>query len=166
VLYALSEHLEELSVRRSRRAITSLLELAPPRVSVLREGQATEVEASTLQIGDLFTVRAGERIALDGIVTSGTSSVDQAPVTGESVPVEKKGGDEVFAGTLNTWGVLEVRASRPAHEGTVARIARLVSEADQSSPRQRTLESFARRYTPFVLVAAALTATCHRWLLV
>ncbi len=159
VLYTLSESLEEWSLGRSRRAMTNLLQLTPTRVVVKCDNQTREVEADEVQIGEHFLVRAGERIALDGVVVEGTSSVDQAPVTGESVPVEKTVSDEVFAGTLNTDRVLEVRATHLASEGTTARIAYLVDEAAaQKSPRQRATETFAKRYTPFVFVAALLLA--------
>ncbi|HVF84488.1 MAG TPA: cation-translocating P-type ATPase, partial [Abditibacteriaceae bacterium] len=160
VLYTLSEALEEWGLNRSRRAMTNLMQLTPTRVLRQRDNQTTEVEADEIEVGDHFLVRAGERIALDGIVLAGNSGVDQSPVTGESVPVEKTAGDEVFAGTLNSDRVLEVCATRLASEGTVARIARLVDEAaSQKSPRQRATETFARRYTPFVFIAAILLAT-------
>ena len=104
-------------------------------------------------------MRAGERLALDGTIESGASELNQAPVTGESTPVYKASGDEVFAGTLNGGGAFEVRATRPAREGTVARIARLVEEAEsQRSPRQRLVEKFARRYTPVVMLIATAVA--------
>jgi Cd2+/Zn2+-exporting ATPase len=175
-LYAVSEWLEEASVHRSRHAITGLMKLAPPRALVRRDSLAAstqsavaldglvendlvEIDAAEVQVGQVFVVRSGERIALDGVVVAGHSDVDQAPVTGESLPVEKCAGDEVFAGTLNGTGVLDVRALRPAHEGTTARIARLVIEAQgQKSKRQRTLEKFALRYTPCVLAVATLVA--------
>jgi Cd2+/Zn2+-exporting ATPase len=174
-LYAISEWLEEASVHRSRSAITGLMKLAPPRALVRRESLSAstqntaadsqsendliEIDAGEVQVGQVFVVRSGERIALDGVIVAGHSDVDQAPVTGESLPVEKAAGDEVFAGTLNGTGVLDVRAVRPAHEGTTARIARLVMEAQgQKSKRQRTVEKFALRYTPIVLVVATLVA--------
>jgi len=160
VLYTLSEALEEWGLNRSRRAMTNLLQLTPTRVLRQRDGASGEVEANEIEVGEHFLVRAGERIALDGIVVAGHSGVDQSPVTGESVPVEKTVGDEVFAGTLNTNRVLEIRATRLASEGTVARIAHLVDEAaSQKSPRQRATETFASRYTPFVFIAAILLAT-------
>lgn len=158
-LYAVSEWLEEASVRRSQSAITGLMSLAPSRALVRRDGELQELDADGVALDEIFVVRAGERIPLDGIVVSGASSVDQAPVTGESIPVEKNQGDEVFAGTLNGNGVLDIRATRPAHEGTTARIGRMVLEAQtQKSKRQRTMEKFALRYTPFVLVVAIVAA--------
>jgi Cd2+/Zn2+-exporting ATPase len=160
VLYTLSEALEEWGLNRSRRAMTNLLQLTPTRVLRQRDGASSEVEANEIEVGEHFLVRASERIALDGIVVAGHSGVDQSPVTGESVPVEKTVGDEVFAGTLNTNRVLEIRATRLASEGTIARIAHLVDEAArQKSPRQRATETFAARYTPFVFIAAILLAT-------
>ncbi len=172
VLYTLSERLEGFSVRRSRRAIGDLMSLAPPRALLRRrhsdadngsgEGSSDElleVDADEVQVGQVFVVRAGERVALDGVVTAGNSYLDQSPVTGESLPVEKGMDAQVFAGTLNGSGVLEVRATRPAREGTTARIARLVLEAEsQKSRRQRLMETFALRYTPAVMSAALLVA--------
>ncbi|MBV9867449.1 MAG: heavy metal translocating P-type ATPase [Abitibacteriaceae bacterium] len=162
-LYSVSEWIERQSVRRSRRAIANLMSLTPPRALVRQlKGKAQdliEVDANEVAVGDIFVVRAGERIALDGVITEGHSQVNQAPVTGESLPVEKGIGDEVFAGTLNDSGVLEARATRLAQDGTLAHIARLVGEAEaQKSPRQRTMESFARLYTPVIIAVAATVA--------
>jgi len=162
VLFTAAEWIEERSALRSRQAITNLMRLAPQRALVRENGgsELIEVDAATVAVGDVFTARAGERIALDGIVTAGSSSINQAPVTGESLPVDKGIGDEVFAGTLNGSGVLEIQATHLAGDGTVARIARLVLEAEtQKSPRQRTVETFARRYTPCVFGVALLVAT-------
>ena len=161
VLYAISNWVEERSVSRSRHSIEALMQLAPQRVLVKRDSPPVthEVDAETVALGEIFLVRAGERVALDGVVAAGRSQVNQAPVTGESTPVEKAIGDEVFAGTLNSSGVLEVRATRSAHDGTMAHIARLVAAAhSQKSPRQRTVERFARVYTPVVMAVAILVA--------
>jgi Cd2+/Zn2+-exporting ATPase len=107
-----------------------------------------------------FVVRPGERLPLDGVVVSGSSSVDQAPITGESVPVDKQPGDEVFAGTLNTTGSVVVKVSRPASDSTLSRVAALVEEAQGSrAPAERFIDRFARIYTPLVFAAALLVAT-------
>jgi len=154
-LFGLSHVLESWSVGRARRAVESLLDLSPDTVRV-REGSAeSEVAASAVRPGTVFVVRPGERIALDGEVVTGASHVDQAPITGESVPVSKRPGDEVFAGTVNGSGALEVRATHEAGDTTLARIIRLVEEAQaRSSPAERWVDRFARHYTPAVLAFA------------
>ena len=159
-LYAVANRVEERSLGRARNAISSLLSLAPSRV--LRRnhrGDWTEVDAGLVRIGEHFLTRAGERIALDGELLSPLAQLDESPVTGESLPVEKRAGDAVLAGTLNVGDALEARASRPASQGTAARIARLVEEAGaNASPRQRATERFAKTYTPIVFVAAIAVA--------
>ncbi len=159
-LYALANRVEERSLSRARNAISSLLSLAPARV--LRRnhhGDWTEVDASLVRIGEHFLTRAGERVALDGELLSPHAQLDESPVTGESLPVEKRVGDAVLAGTLNVGDALEARATRVASQGTAARIARLVEEAGaNASPRQRATERFAKRYTPLVFAAAILVA--------
>ena len=159
-LYAVANRVEERSLSRARNAISSLLSLAPARV--LRRnhhGDWTEVDASLVRVGEHFLTRAGERVALDGVLLSPLAQLDESPVTGESLPVEKRAGDAVLAGTLNVGDALEARATRPASQGTAARIARLVEEAGANvSPRQRATERFAKRYTPIVFGAAILVA--------
>ena len=160
VLFGLAERLESRSQKHARQSIASLLSLAPPRVLVRCSGggEMEEVEASQVRVGAAFTVRAGERVALDGVALS-AASLDESPVTGEAMPVEKREGDQVLAGTLNVGGPFEARATRLAHEGTSARIARLVSEAQaRTSPRQRAVEKFARFYTPAVFATAVVVA--------
>ncbi|HET7035757.1 MAG TPA: cation-translocating P-type ATPase [Thermomicrobiaceae bacterium] len=159
VLFSVGESLEGYTVERARRSIRSLLSLAPSE-AVLRTAQGEQrVPASAIIPGDLVIVRPGERIPADGVIAGGVSAVDQAPITGESVPVEKEQGDEVFAGTVNGAGVLEVRASRPASDSTLARIIHLVEEAQaRRAPTQRLVDAFARRYTPAVVAGAVLLA--------
>ncbi|HEU5422041.1 MAG TPA: cation-translocating P-type ATPase [Nitrolancea sp.] len=159
VLFSIGESLEGYTVERARRSIRSLLSLAPSE-AVLRTAHGEQrVPASAVAPGDLVIVRPGERVPADGVVASGVSAVDQAPITGESVPVEKAPGDEVFAGTVNGAGVLEVRASRPASDSTLARIIHLVEEAQaRRAPTQRLVDAFARRYTPAVVAGAVLLA--------
>ena len=159
VLFAISLALESWSVGRARRAIEALLSLAPPTARVKRNGQEVEVPPADLNVGEVFVVRPGERIALDGIVCSGASAVNQAPVTGESAPIEKTVGVEVFAGTVNGDGALEVEVTKPAEDSTVARIARLVEDAQSKRSRsEKFVERFAAIYTPVVLGLAILTA--------
>ena len=159
-LYAVANRVEERSLSRARNAISALISLAPSHV--LRrdhKGEWVEVDASLVRIGEHFLTRAGERVALDGELLSPLAQLDESPVTGESLPIEKHAHDAVLAGTLNVGDALEARATRPASQGTAARIARLVEEAGaNASPRQRATERFAKRYTPIVFISAILVA--------
>lgn len=157
-LFAVSLALESWSVGRARRAVAALLDLTPEVACVLRDdGHEEEVAAAEVPVGSLFVVRPGEKIALDGRVVTGASGVNQAPITGESVPVDKEAGDEVFAGTINGDGALTVESTRAADETTLAHIIRLVEEAqERKAPSEQWVEGFARRYTPAVMVGAAL----------
>lgn len=159
-LFALSLALEAWSVGRARRAVEALLELAPATVRRrLPDGTEEELPAAAAPVGLRFLVRPGERIPLDGAVAAGASDVDQAPITGESVPVPKGPGAEVFAGTINGRGALEVVATRAAADTTLARILRSVEEArSRRSPSERWVERFARVYTPAVFAAALAVA--------
>jgi len=157
-LFALSLTLESWSVGRARKAIAALLDLAPPTVRVLRDnGEAVEVPVAELSPGERFIVPAGGRIALDGRVVAGTSAVNQAPITGESVPVEKASGADVFAGSINGDGTLTVEATKFATDTTLARIVQMVEEAHASrAPSEQWVERFARIYTPTVMLFSAL----------
>ncbi len=157
-LFALSLTLESWSVGRARRAIAALLDLAPPTAHVLRPGGLEEtVPVNEVRLGSRFIVPAGERIPLDGRVTAGTSAVNQAPITGESVPVEKQPGAEVFAGTINGDGTLTIRATKTAEDSTLARIIHMVEEAHaRRAPSEQWVERFARIYTPAVMGLAFL----------
>jgi Zn2+/Cd2+-exporting ATPase len=157
-LFALSLTLETWSVGRARRAIASLLDLAPPTARVLRPGGPEEViPVSDVKLGGRFIVHAGERIPLDGRVTEGASAVDQAPITGESVPVEKQRGMDVFAGTINGDGTLTIRATKTAQDTTLARIIQMVEQAHaRRAPSEQWVERFARVYTPAVMVLSVL----------
>jgi Cd2+/Zn2+-exporting ATPase len=156
VLFALGTTLETYAFDRSRRSVTELMDLAPPRARVLTDdGSEREVPVEEVTAGTRFIVRPGERIALDGEVVAGASSVDEAPITGESVPVDKESGSEVFAGTLNAHGALTVRSTRAAEDSTLQRVAALVEEAQGSrAPSERFVDRFARVYTPLVFAAA------------
>jgi len=155
-LFALSLALEGWSVGRARRAISALLRLAPETVRVrLDSGEERATAATEVAVGTRFVVHAGERIALDGRVVAGESAVDQAPITGESVPVAKGPGDAIYAGTINREGVLEVASTKAAGETTLARIIRMVEEAQGRRARvEQWVERFARVYTPIVIVLA------------
>lgn len=159
-LFGVAEMIEAFSLERARNAIRGLLEMAPETALVQGEGSAwNEVVATGVQVGQIVRVRPGERIPLDGVVTGGESFVNQAPITGESLPVEKKIGDGVFAGSVNEHGVLEFRVSLASEDTTLARIIRAVQEAQaQHAPTQRFIDNFARFYTPTVVLGALLIA--------
>jgi Zn2+/Cd2+-exporting ATPase len=155
-LFALAQLLEARSMDRARHAIRSLMDLSPATATVLRGGAPVRVAAAEVAVGEVVIVRPGEKVPVDGEVVAGRSSVNQAPITGESIPAEKEPGAEVFAGTLNGEGVLEVRSSRPAEDTTLARIIHSVEEAQATrAPSQTFVDRFARIYTPAVVVAAA-----------
>jgi len=155
-LFSLSLALESWSVARARRAIAALMELAPTVVRVLRnDGREELLSPETVVVGLTFVVRPGERVPLDGTVLRGTGSINQAPITGESVPVSKKPGDTVFAGTINGDAALEVQSTKMAGDTTLAHIIRLVGEAQaRRAPSEQWVEKFARVYTPLVMVLA------------
>ena len=159
-LFALSELLESWSLGRAKRAVASLLKLTPETALVRgEEGAFQEIPVAQVTAGTVISVRSGSRIPLDGKVIKGDSSVNQAPITGESVPVEKKPGDPVFAGTINGEGSLLVEVTKAASDSTLARIIKLVGEAeDQKAPTQRFVDKFALIYTPAVFVIAMLVA--------
>ncbi|MDX2277390.1 MAG: heavy metal translocating P-type ATPase [Hyphomonadaceae bacterium] len=155
-LFSLSLTLESWSVGRARRAISTLLDLAPPMVRLLRpDGAEIETAVAEVRPGDRFIVAGGERIALDGEVLAGVSAVNQAPITGESVPVEKQPGAAVYAGAINGDGALTIRATKVASDTTLARIIRMVEEAHaRRAPSEQWVESFARIYTPAIMALA------------
>jgi Cd2+/Zn2+-exporting ATPase len=158
-LFALGGTLQSLTLDRTRGAIRDLMDLSPAMATILRNGVEEVVAAATVRPGDLMRVRPGERLAADGRVVEGASAIDQAPITGESIPVDKTAGDEVFAGTLNGQGALLVEATRPAEDSTLARIVHLVEEAQGSkAPTQALVDRFAAVYTPVVIAVAASIA--------
>ena len=160
VLFTVAELIEARSLDRARNAIGGLMQLSPDRATVQQaDGQWREVEVSQVALGALVRVRPGERIGLDGVVLSGQSSVDQAPITGESLPVEKGTGDKVFAGTINQAGALEYRVSAAAGQSTLARIIKAVEQAQGArAPTQRFVDRFSRIYTPAVFAVALAVA--------
>ncbi|AFY30442.1 heavy metal translocating P-type ATPase [Cyanobium gracile] len=159
-LYAVAEAIEARAVERARQAITSLMALAPDEAEIRQsDGRWQRVSASAVAIGDVARVRPGERLPLDGTVLSGVSAIDQAPITGESLPVDKGPGDAVFAGTINQGGALEIQVTAPASLSTLARIIQAVEEAQASrAPIQRFVDRFAAHYTPAVFVVALAVA--------
>jgi Cd2+/Zn2+-exporting ATPase len=152
-LFALSLALESWSVGRARRAVAALLDLTPPTARLLADdGSERQVPVEQVPVGSLLLVKPGERIPLDGRVVRGSSHVNQAPITGESVPVPKSPGESVFAGTINGDGALEVESTKPASDTTLAHIIRLVGEAQsRRAPTEQWVDRFARVYTPVVL---------------
>jgi len=156
-LFAVGELLENVAAGRARAGIEALMNLVP-RVAFLEEaGQVREVPAERLAIGDVVVVRPGDRVPSDGEVIDGISEIDEAPVTGESVPTAKKVGDAVFAGSINVVGSLRVRITRTAADNTIARIIHLVEEAQGSkSPTARFIDRFSSYYTPIAMVVSAL----------
>jgi Zn2+/Cd2+-exporting ATPase len=154
-LFAVAQLLESYSMDRARNAIRSLMDLSPATASVLRRGREERVPVDRVEVGDTVVVRPGEKIPVDGEILTGRSAVNQAPITGESVPVDKEPGGEVFAGTLNGEGVLEVTSMKAASDTTLARILHSVEEAQASrAPSQTFVDRFARVYTPAVVVTA------------
>ena len=156
-LFGVAEWLEGWADRRAQRAVQALLEIAPKAATVKRDGQFVDVPVEDVRVGETVAVKSAMNIPLDGEVLAGESAVNQAPITGESVPVDKKLGDTVFAGTVNGEGSLEIRVTKAAGDTTLARIIRLVQEAqEQKAPTQRFVDVFARYYTPAVTVGALL----------
>lgn len=157
VLLLLGGLLEELVAARADRALDALARLLPDRVTVRRNGNDIILPLEELVIGDIVIVRSGERIAIDGEILFGSGSVNQAAITGESLPVDKQKGDTVFAGTLNEIGALEVRATRVGTETTLGQIRRLIAEAqEQKAPIERILDRYAKIYTPIALILGLL----------
>ncbi len=159
-LFAMGNALESHTMDRARRSIRGLMDLSPRRATVLHGSQEDQVAVTALRVGDRILVRPGERVPMDGLVLAGESAVNQAPVTGESVPVDKSPGSTVFAGTVNGQGALTVRVTQLASDTTIARIIKMVEEAQaQKAPSQRLVDRFARVYTPAVILTAAGIAT-------
>ncbi|MCS6859365.1 MAG: cation-translocating P-type ATPase [Abditibacteriales bacterium] len=154
----LGEMLESFTVDRARAAISKLMALAPETARVRRDGQEIEIPTDEVVVGDVVVVRPGEKIPVDGSLIAGSGVVDQAAITGESMPVDKNVGDEVFAGTLNTAGAFVLRAERVGKDSTLARITKLVEEAQQrDAPVQRVIDRYATFAVPLMLLIAALT---------
>ncbi len=155
-LYAVSGALESYTIDKARQSIRSLVELAPRTAAIRRGGREMELPVEDIHPGDVLLVKPGDKIAMDGKVLTGSSTVNQATITGEAIPAEKTAGDEVFAGTLNQQGFLEVRVTRRSGDTTLARIINMVEEAQaQRAPSQAFIDNFARYYTPAVIALAA-----------
>jgi len=159
VLFSLGEALEAYSADRARRSISSLMSLAPTDALVRTPDGERRVPVGEIHVGDTVIIRPGERLPVDGEITAGRSTINEAPVTGESISIEKSTGDSVFAGTINGPGVLEVASTRPASDSTIARIIRMVEDAqEQKAPTQRFVDVFSAYYTPTVVAVAVVIA--------
>ncbi|MFC4171545.1 heavy metal translocating P-type ATPase [Microvirga sp. GCM10011540] len=159
LLFLVGELLEGVAAGRARASIRSLTSLVPKTAFIERNSSLEEVAAETLAVGDVIAVRPGDRVPADGMIVSGESAIDEAPVTGESTPKRKGEGESVFAGTINTDGSLRVRVTAAAEDNTIARVVRLVEEAQEAkAPTERFIDRFSRYYTPAVLVVGALVA--------
>jgi len=165
-LFSIAENLEEYTGERVKRSIADLLKLAPDVATVRRKGREVRVHAHNVAAGEVLLIRPGEKIPLDGVVIRGSSSVNQAPITGESLPVPKDVGDELYAGTINNEGYLEIKVTREYGETLLSKIVNFVEEARRkSSPAERFVERFSRWYTPTVIALAVLVAVIPTLLL-
>ena len=155
-LFMLGSYLESRTLEKTRSAIKSLLELAPDKARVIRAEEELEIPPDEVVKGDIVVIRPGERIPVDGIVTEGSAYVNQAPITGESMPVGKESGDGVFSGTIIESGYVKVRADKVGEDTTLARILQMVEEAqDKKAKTQKFLEVFSKYYTPGIMILAA-----------
>ena len=156
-LFSLSNVLQDYAIGRSRQAIRGLLKLYPAEARVRRDDRVVTIDVKQIRLGELVLIQPGERIPVDGIVRAGYSTIDQAPITGESMPVEKREGERVFAGTLNQQGTLDVEATAPASDTVLSRIIKMVEDAQESkAPTERFLDAFEQRYALFIIVAVLL----------
>ena len=154
-LFAISEALERFSMDKARQSIRSLMNVTPKEAIIRRGDQEMLISVNDIDIGDIMIVKPGQKIAMDGRVVKGRSSVNQAAITGESVPVEKSPGDEVFAGTINEEGLLEVEITKRVEDTTISKIIHLVEEAQaEKAPSQAFVDRFAKYYTPAIMVMA------------
>ena len=154
-LFSLATVLEEYAIGRSRSAITSLVEMRPESARVLRDGREVTVPIDDVEVDDVYVVRPGDRLPLDGVVESGETELDQSSLTGESVPVAKQPGDEVFGGTINETGSIAVRVTRKAHESAISRLIHMVEEAQsKQAPTQQLIDRFEQ---PYVLAVLGMT---------
>ena len=166
LIFAISGALESFAMERTERNIRSLMAVTPDTARVVQNGQAKEVAIAQLQVGDVVLVKPGEMIPTDGIISEGQSTVNQAPITGESIPVDKALGDEVFAGTLNGNGVLQLRVHQPPESSLIQRVIRLVEQAQtQAPPSQQFVERFERGYAKVIVLLGIILGTLPPFIL-
>lgn len=160
LLFALSEALESYSIDHARQSIQTLVSIAPNEATILQDGQAVLMDVADIQIGDIMLIKPGEKIAMDGVVVDGKTSVNQAAITGESLPIHKTLSDEVFAGTMNEEGAIQVKVTKLVEDTTLAKIIHLVEEAQaEKAPAQHFIDQFAKYYTPAIMLLALFVAT-------
>ncbi len=160
LIFAISGALEGYAMARTERSIRSLMSLTPDTARVLLQGKEEEIPISQLKVGDEIVVKPGELIPTDGIILSGYSTLNQAAITGESLPVEKTVGAEVFAGTLNGYGALQIKVHKPAQSSLIQRVIRLVEQAQtEAPPSQEFIDRFEKGYAKVIVVAGILLAT-------
>ena len=158
VLFSIAELLEQFSMDRARRSLRELMALSPDSATVIRNGEEQTVDVDAVEIGDMVVVRPGEKIPVDGVVREGSSAVDESPITGESVPADKAPGDEVYAGTVNEGGYLQLETTATADESTISRVIALVESAERGkTEREQFVDRFAGYYTPIIVIGAILT---------
>src|SRR5699024_8831016 len=163
LLFAISEALESYSINKARKSLQALIDIAPKNASIRRGDNIVQLHVDDIEVDDIMIIKPGEKIAMDGEIISGTSAVNQAAITGESIPVTKHTDDEVFAGTINGEGSLEIRVSKLAKDTTLAKIVHLVEEAQaEKAPAQHFVDRFATYYTPAIMIIALLVATIDR----
>lgn len=158
-LFALSEALESYSMDKARLSIKSLMGIAPKKATIRRGSTILEIDVEDVQVHDIMIIKPGQKIAMDGEVVKGQSTINQAAITGESIPVHKSPGDEVFAGTMNEEGSIEVRVTKRVEDTTIAKIIHLVEEAQaERAPSQQFVDKFAKYYTPAIMAKALVIA--------
>ena len=164
-LYPLAEILEDFASERARNSLKKLMDLSPQQATVRRDGREVTLPVEEIEQGETMVVRPGEKIGLDGKILEGSSSIDQSPITGESLPVEKDEGDEVYAGTINKEGFLAIETTSDAENSTIAKIIKLVRDAErQKAPIERFVDRFASYYTPAVTGLAVIVASTFPFL--
>lgn len=157
ILFGLNEYLEGLGMEKARNSMEKLLDLAPKTATMIKNGIESVVPVETLQIGDVVLIKAGETIPSDGVVIEGKSSVNEAAITGESLPVEKETGEKLFGGSINNEGILKVKITKAFADSSLAKILHLVENAQETkTPTELFINRFAKYYTPFIMIFAAL----------